>query len=159
MLKEIIVSYVESIDALRDFVDSIKLLLEEHEARLIDAEDPGFRERRDQAKNIMRNLPRGESEVQISVEDVDSGEIVQKLSLKLPFNIEEMEESEKEVFFATLWPAEPIMDASMETQRRVELLYRSSLITLTSTVELFLSDLLQVYFSCFPDAVGAHEKS
>lgn len=43
--------------------------------------------------------------------------------------------------------------------KRIDLLYKSSLITLMSNVEWFFSEILHTYFSSYPSAVGAEEKS
>lgn len=43
--------------------------------------------------------------------------------------------------------------------KRIDLLYKSSLITLMSNVEWFISEILHAYFSSYPSAIGAEEKS
>src|SRR5258706_806350 len=66
------------------------------------------------------------------------------LEFGFPLNIEEASESAQQLY--------------SKTEKQKELLYKSSLINLTSTVELFLSQLLHFYFDRFPDAVGSEIK-
>jgi len=89
------------------------------------------------------------------VKKVFDGEIV------LTDNLQSKEEDKRSIKIevsgrdADKW--EEALKELAKTGRRVELLYQSSLINLTNTVEWFMSQLFHQYFDAHPDAVGSRE--
>ena len=166
MLKQIILEYVESINALRDFVDSIKLRLEEHVNRVLTVtEEPFLTDRLEKLQTVLGNLEQEKRNALVSkvlTEDDAKQELKDLLGFEYTVQIKEDEAGSKQIEFG--FPlniheaSEHAQQLVAQTEKQKKLLYKSSLITLTSTVELFLSQLLHFYFDRFPDAVGADTK-
>src|SRR6266567_568276 len=81
MLKKIIVDYAESIDALRDFVDSIKLLLEEHTTRVINTEEPELIKRLEKVQVVLGSMPKEKRDALLKkpLNEIESDEELREL--------------------------------------------------------------------------------
>jgi hypothetical protein len=166
MLKRIILEYVESIDALRDFVDSLKLRLEEHANRVVNAaEEPYLTERVEKLQAVLGDMEKEKRNTLLSkpLTEIESNEELKEL-LGFQYTLQMKKDEKGNNYMEFGVPlnvneaSEPIRQLLFKTEEQKALLYKSSLITLTSTVELFLSQLLHFYFDRFPDAVGADTK-
>ena len=165
MLKQIILDYVESIDALRDFVDSIKLLLEEHRNSVITTEEPEVAKRFEKLQGVLGSMPKEKRDALLRKppKEIESDkEQKESLGFEYTFQMRRDKAGHKFGQFEVPINVLEVSESSQQTFFRIEkqkaLLYKNSLVTLTSTVELFLSQLLHFYFDRFPEAVGAHEK-
>lgn len=166
MLKKIILDYVESIDALRDFVDSVKLRLEEHvNTSLSVAEEPYFSERLEKLQSVMGAMEKARRDALFRrpLAEIESdAEFKQLLGFEFTLQMTQDHRGNKSLEFGFPLNIEEASESSQQlyskTEKQKELLYKSSLINLTSTVELFLSQLLHFYFDRFPDAVGSEIK-
>ena len=166
MLKKIILDYVESIEALRDFVDSVKLRLEEHVNRsLSDGEEPYFSERMEKLQSVFGGMEKARRDALFRrpLSEIESdAEFKQLLGFEFTLQMTQDYKGKKSLEFAFPLNIEEASESAQQlyskTEKQKELLYKSSLINLTSTVELFLSQLLHFYFDRFPDAVGSETK-
>ncbi len=163
MLKDIITRYTENINALRDFVNSIQARLDEHMASSLAKTEPMITDRVDQLRKTFAQLPKEETEALASG---NRGDLKAELSkdLGFPFDVVRLpNQPDGRVGFHLTFDVTQTTDETREVletaKKHKDLLYRSSLITLISTVELCLSELLHFYFGRFPDAVGSREKT
>ncbi|MGA9996678.1 MAG: hypothetical protein WBP93_14770 [Pyrinomonadaceae bacterium] len=164
MLKDMILSYVENIDALRDFADSIKLLLEEHTTRILNTKEPELIKRVEKLQSVLGSMPQEKRDELIgkSLDTEPDKELRELLGFDFTLQRKKDETGKGHIEFGLslniVEASDNIQQIYFKTEKQKELLYKSSLITLTSTVELFLSQLLHFYFEQFPGAVGSDVK-
>ncbi len=154
--------FSDNLEALRDFVDEIAPVLKEKSEKdvLSSSADLG-----PLLYMLIETLPEDSLPAgQLKLSDEKREELKQRYADKIVIEKKEGEEGAPKSF---TWSVSE--DVGLEVaqvikkfQRRYKqtaLLYRSSLVTLVSSAEWFLAQLLHDYFGEYPEAVGAHEKA
>lgn len=166
MLREYVLGYSQNIDALRDFVDSIKLLLDEYASQAMTTSEPAFLSRIQKLQDVLARIPPEErlGILKKTPEEIKQDpRIGEDIDFEFTFHSRENAGGETNhnivIAISGEEASEHTRQLFIKTERQKELLYKSSLITLTSTSEWFFSELLQFYFEKFPEAVGADTKT
>src|SRR6185295_4828363 len=144
MLKKIILDYVESISALRDFVESVKLRLEEHVNQSLGTGEEGYlTERLEKLQNVLGNMEKEQRETFFKrpLNEIEADEEFKRLlGFEFTIQVQEDYQGNKSLVFAFPVNIDEASESAKQlyskTEKQKELLYKSSLITLTSTVEL-----------------------
>jgi hypothetical protein len=144
----------ESIEALREFVQLIEAFLSDRKQKFMQEHQRELAPmllvfRKLSPEDVPADGPSEEDirkkidgDVIISTTDEADGK--KRTEIKITGNAQKS-------FFET-------MEQLTKTDRPIKLLYRSTLMNLISSVELFLSDLIRLYYVKFPDAIGAKDK-
>src|ERR1700749_370284 len=156
MLRKEIREFSRSLEALRDFVDFIDPFLDENRDRIFEGRrthlipialatkvlSPDIFPENELSEEKLRSAFDGDI---VITEEPRSDEEDKRRAVKIKVSGRD---------------ADNYMDAVKElarTERQKGLLYQSSLMNLTNTVEWFMSQLLHKYFEAYPDAVGSKE--
>jgi hypothetical protein len=146
--------FAESIEGLREFVQLVEAFLNERKSKVIQAHRlelapmllafkylaPEKYPAGGPTEEQLRNSIDGKVTFETAQESPDGKSINMKITGKA-----------KKVYDETI-------DELFKTERPIHLLYRSTLMNLVSAVELFLSELIHLYYVKFPDALGAKDK-
>ena len=155
VLAEAIEDFSTNTSALRDFVALIGPFLEEHSREVVELREPQLETFRqalnkalsDQRESLGENLGQSVSFTIRLRGQISEEAIPEEKSLFL-----EMADSDMLAF-------ELAMHELSKTKFQEELLYKSSLMSLISSAEWFLSQILHHYFQKYPEATGQNTKS
>jgi hypothetical protein len=157
MLKKEIVGFARGLYGLRDFVDLIDPILNEKQKEI----ETSRQHLLDPVRRILTEkvVPDTNSEETV---DFDK-DIVTPSNIKIEI-VNETKGTEGETTALTFKVSGEDSHAFQETindltrvQKRKNILYQSSLMNLTNTVEWFLSQILHKYFETYPNAIGSKE--
>jgi hypothetical protein len=146
--------FAESIEGLREFVQLVEAFLNERKSKVIQGHHreltpmllaykylaPEKYPARGPTEEQLRNSIDGKVTFETVKEDADGKVINVKITGKA-----------EKAYHET-------MEQLFKVEHPIHLLYRSTLMNLVSSVELFLSELIHLYYAKFPDAIGAKEK-
>jgi hypothetical protein len=155
MFRKEILDFARSLDALRDFVDLIDPILDEKHSEVIKRNssalaplllamkksNPELFSKFDISDELIKKFD-GDIEILEEEDGVDSNE-TKSVKIRVTGNAEGFKHA---------------VENLAKSDKRKKLLYQSSLITLTNTVEWFLSQILHQYFNKYTDAVGTKDK-
>lgn len=148
MFKKEMSEFVDSLDALRDFVDLIAPFLKDRMMKQVEGDAPSL-------------IPLFLAFAKMNPKDLDP-QLQEKIQKSLAGKVTVTGDSESvslKIIDATIRDsfdaAFKRLNASMENRRH---LYRSALISLISTVEWYVASLLHTYFAQFKEAIGGKEK-
>ena len=147
-------TFRDNINALRDFVDVIEPVLHEKTQALVQQREAHLAPLLLMMKNLA--LP---SEPEIS--EVSDEELRRRCDdLKITVTVSEPSENKRsaEITGEGVPQLTEALRSFIKTLRRMDHLYESSLISLSSMTEWFLASLLQRYFETYPESVGTREK-
>lgn len=155
MNDEIISDFAASLKALRDYVELIRPFIQEHIDKLRQSTIP------DLAPVFIALLKEDKEFSEKLISESEDAERMKILLEKFPAQITKHDSGEITFIFEGSYVDKAKIDKGMalfrHTIHQERLLYRSSLLNLTSSLEWFLSQLLHLYFEKFPDAVGTRD--
>jgi hypothetical protein len=154
LFKKPIIAFTQNMEALRDFVTIVAASLKEREQKI-------FKEHASHLAPLFlafRKLdPKAFPEGKFSDE-----EIAKRFEGKISVNVKDEGDGKKSAQIQISGSGERDFDTAMKELQKnhlsTSLLYSSTLISMMSAVELFLSRLIHLYFQNFPDAIGGKDK-
>lgn len=147
--------FTDNLDALRDFVDLVRPVLEQAHDDEIKSNPKAFiplmlaleklaPEIFESSPSLLSDLKSTfGSQIEVTVEDEDESKSVVKI---------QAQGSDGKMFFKG-------MKSLRMRKYQISLLYQNALISLVSAAEWFLSQLLHEYFELYPDAAGVRDRS
>lgn len=180
MLKDLIESFDQEINSLREFVELINPVVKGNTVNVLkshgDAIMPLYHtvtkqsisDRQDELKEQLKVAKDPEEKSKLETKLKNGNNLLEKIEEELKssesINVEvvELEEDGKGMrlnISGDLSQFELGMKEMAKAAEKVELLYRASFITLIGVCEFFISRLLHFYYDQYPDAAGIKEKS
>lgn len=150
-------NYVNNLEGLRDFVDIV-------ESHLVPKSEKEIRKRFEAlAPIILAALKFAPKEFEKMKHKLSEDEIRRSFPGTIHLDIIERKKDEKHVAIRVEGKGSELFEQAMEDTikdaERTKILYRSMLITLISSVEWFLSQILQGYINTYPDILETEEKT
>jgi hypothetical protein len=155
MLENQIRNFVTNLQSLRDFIEILNPLLHKEQLKMFE---------KTKAPSIIPYIMAmkavsGES----TFEDISDESLLKTFEGKVELNVKEVngEKFLEGIKFSGKYAvgAHEFLNKLNQALKRIDLLYKSSLITLMSNVEWFFSEILHAYFSSYPSAIVAEDKS